>query len=211
MNFFIAHSTWNLKSNGGKAFPFPKPLWTEKLSDKYLTMRILLYISFKHILVKFPALYSWNSSWLYVLHCSIYLHLFRLHFVTTEIRPVSFDLFWVSFILQWLIFLQFIIFQSLIGRNLDILIVSQAISICIFPPNYIKTVNLLQILTRYYPFSTSCISADLTNPCLFKHWLCKQWWLSTLLLLMLYSVRHFILTKSPTKWQSYISKFFFRN
>jgi hypothetical protein len=47
----MAYSKAKLKSNGDKASPYFKPFWTGKLSDKCLSIRILLYVSVKHILI----------------------------------------------------------------------------------------------------------------------------------------------------------------
>jgi hypothetical protein len=40
-----------LKSSGDKASPCFKPFWIGKLSDQYLPIRTLLYVSFKQILM----------------------------------------------------------------------------------------------------------------------------------------------------------------
>jgi hypothetical protein len=46
----MVYSQAKLKSSGDKASPCFKPFWIEKLSDKCLLIRTLLYVSSKHIL-----------------------------------------------------------------------------------------------------------------------------------------------------------------
>jgi hypothetical protein len=51
----MAYSTATLKTSGDKASPYFKPFWMGKLSNKWLPMWTLLYVSFKHILI------SWTN------------------------------------------------------------------------------------------------------------------------------------------------------
>jgi hypothetical protein len=45
-----------LKNSGDRASPCFRPFWIGKLSDECIRIRTLLYVSFKHILIK----YSWH-------------------------------------------------------------------------------------------------------------------------------------------------------
>jgi hypothetical protein len=47
----MAYSETTLKSSDDKSYPYFKPFWIGKLSDKCLTIKALLYVSFKHILI----------------------------------------------------------------------------------------------------------------------------------------------------------------
>jgi hypothetical protein len=49
--FLMAYSKAKLKSSGDKAYPCFRPFCIGKLSDKYLPIRSLLYVLFKHILI----------------------------------------------------------------------------------------------------------------------------------------------------------------
>jgi hypothetical protein len=47
----MADSKVKLKSSGDKASPCFRPFWIRKLSDKCLSIWILVHVSFKHILI----------------------------------------------------------------------------------------------------------------------------------------------------------------
>jgi hypothetical protein len=51
----MAYSKAKLKSCGGKASPYFRPFRIGKLSEKYLLIWILLYVSFKHILISLTS------------------------------------------------------------------------------------------------------------------------------------------------------------
>jgi hypothetical protein len=47
----MAHSKAKLESGDDKASPCIRPFWIGKLSDKYLPIWAVLFVSFKHILI----------------------------------------------------------------------------------------------------------------------------------------------------------------
>jgi hypothetical protein len=47
----MAYPKAKLKSSGDEASPGLRKFWIGKLSDKCLSLRALLYVSFKHILI----------------------------------------------------------------------------------------------------------------------------------------------------------------
>jgi hypothetical protein len=47
----VAYSKGKLESSGDKASPCFRPFWIGKLSDKWLPIQALIYISFKDILI----------------------------------------------------------------------------------------------------------------------------------------------------------------
>jgi hypothetical protein len=58
----MAYSTAKLKSSGDRATPYFRQFWIGKLSDKYLPIRPLLYVSFKHILINLTSFMGTPNS-----------------------------------------------------------------------------------------------------------------------------------------------------
>jgi hypothetical protein len=58
-----AYSKAKLKSCGGKVYPCFRPFWIGKLSDKYLPIRTLLYILFKHSLISLTSSLGTQNSY----------------------------------------------------------------------------------------------------------------------------------------------------
>jgi hypothetical protein len=51
----MAYIKATLKSSGDKSSPYFRPFWIVKIPDKCLPIRTLLYVSFKHILIKLTS------------------------------------------------------------------------------------------------------------------------------------------------------------
>jgi hypothetical protein len=58
----MAYSKAKLKCSGDGASPCFRPFWIGTISDKCLPIQTLLYVSFKHILIKCFSLLWVNAS-----------------------------------------------------------------------------------------------------------------------------------------------------
>jgi hypothetical protein len=58
----MAYSKAKLKSSGEGASPYFRPFWMGKLSDKFLPIKTLPYVSFKHILINLTSFMGTPNS-----------------------------------------------------------------------------------------------------------------------------------------------------